>query len=591
MKCREMSTKKQTLPVSDEKHPFRRLWRDWLSPQRGLILTGIALMLIVAGTAAIYAKLIQMIIEGFEKDPAGMIWFGPLSVIAVAVVKSFALYGQLLIDSSVRYRLERDLKKAMFEKLVRSDLAQLQTEAPAALASRFSTDISSIGASIASISSALLATMTIIFAFGAMLSIDWSMTIAIAFIFFFAIHPVGVIGRKLRRYARHIQSKVAHMAAEVADSLGGIRMVKTYQLEDKLEASAAVVFDDLYATSQKSRKWSSRISPLVELLSGIAVALLLGLVAWRLSRGTTSIADFMGLLTALGLATGPARGIGRAYAVAQQGAGSLLRLFALFDAKSVIVDTPDAVECGRVTGTVTFRDVEFAYPNGGAALRGVSFDIPAGSRVALVGRSGAGKTTVFNLLPRLYDVSGGSISIDGTDIRKLKVAALRRQIALVTQETVLLSGSIADNIGFGQDGASRDQIVEAARMAAADEFIRALPQGYDTPLAVAGGNLSGGQRQRLSIARAILRDAPILLLDEPTSALDAESEDAIRTALKKLEVGRTTLIIAHRLATILDADSIIVMDQGRIVDQGSHRQLLERGGLYADLFALQFRDA
>ncbi|CAN5597268.1 hypothetical protein BH23PSE1_BH23PSE1_16610 [soil metagenome] len=243
---------------------------------------------------------------------------------------------------------------------------------------------------------------------------------------------------------------------------------------------------------------------------------------------------------------------------------------------------------GRVLGQIRFEQVHFAYPNGHAALTDIDLAIPAGARAAFVGRSGAGKSNVFNLLPRLYDPTAGRILIDGEDARAFTLRSLREQIAVVSQDAVLLTATVAQNIGFGRPSATRAEIEAAAQAAQADGFIRALPLGYDTPVEPSAGLFSGGERQRLSIARAIVRSAPILLLDEPTSALDAESEAAIRAALARLAHGRTTLVIAHRLATILDADLIVVMDRGRIVETGSHGDLLARGGLYAELYALQF---
>jgi subfamily B ATP-binding cassette protein MsbA len=309
------------------------------------------------------------------------------------------------------------------------------------------------------------------------------------------------------------------------------------------------------------------------------------MVGLRIQAGTITIADFTGLLTGLGVISGPARRLGGIVATVLQGAAALDRVFLLFDAENTIVDGPEAM--GRAVGQIRFEDVRFVYPDGHVALEDVSLDIEPGQRVAFVGRSGAGKSTVFNLLPRLYDPTAGRILLDGHDLRSLTLASLRDQIAVVSQDSVLLSGTIAENIGFGRRDATRAEIEAAARAAAADGFIRALPDGYDTPVAPTAGQFSGGERQRLSIARAILRDAPILLLDEPTSALDAESEALIREALDRLARGRTTLVIAHRLSTVMDADQILVMDHGRIVERGTHRALLAGGGAYAQMWALQ----
>jgi subfamily B ATP-binding cassette protein MsbA len=381
----------------------------------------------------------------------------------------------------------------------------------------------------------------------------------------------------------------AALPAAVTEGLSGIRLARAYRLEEPLAASAAGVFERLVGLRIQQNRWQARVAPMMEILIGIAVAILLFMVGVRIRAGTITIADFTALLTGLGVISGPARRLGGNFATVQQGAAALERVFGLFDTENTIVDGPEVI--GRAIGQIRFEDVGFAYPDGHVALEGFGLAIEPGMRVAFVGRSGAGKSTVFNLLPRLYDPTAGRILLDGHDLRSLTLASLRDQIAVVNQESVLLTGTVAGNIGFGRRAAGRAEIEAAARAAAADGFIRALPQGYDTPVAPTAGQFSGGERQRLSIARAILRDAPVLLLDEPTSALDAESEAAIRDALERLARGRTTLVIAHRLSTVLDADLIVVMDRGRIVEEGTHAELLARRGLYADLYRLQFAGA
>lgn len=574
-----------------EPRPYRRLWRDWLAGQRGRVLLSFAWMVVVALVTGAYAWVIQRVVAAFTSDPHGVIWWGPALIVAVTFAKGAAFYAQTLVSYDVRMDVETGLKKAMFSRLVEADMARLQGEAPAGLASRFSSEIAVVGAALEAISFGLMSALTVVAAFGVMCWIDWQIALATAAIFFVSIYPMGQIGRRLRVISQETQGQIAGMSAAVTESLSGIQMVRTYQLEQHLTGNADALFDALRRTMTRARTWSARIVPAMEVLGGMAVAALLFIVAWRLSRGTTTIADFMGLLTGLGVATPPARGLGQSHAAAQLGAGALQRIFGLLDGQNSVVDAVNAVDAGRLSGDIRFEDVGFIYPDGSVALSGVSFTVKPGSRVAFVGRSGAGKSTLFKLLPRLFDVTSGAIFLDGRDLRSLRIRALREQIALVSQDAVLLQGSVADNIGFGRVGAAREQVVLAAKAAQADGFISALPMGFDTVVSGSGTGFSGGERQRLSIARAILRDAPILLLDEPTSALDAESENAIQLALRALEKGRTTLIIAHRLATILDADWIVVMDAGRVVDQGTHADLLVRGGLYADLYRLQFAGA
>ncbi len=566
--------------------PWRRLWRGWLQPQWPLLAVALGSTLVVSGAQGAYAKLIQLVMSAFERGDTSAAWWAPLAVIALTSVGATAQYFKDTCAGRAIVRMETELRKTMFTRLVGTDLAHLQTEAPAGLASRFSSDIGIVGRSVGSMLGGLTGILTIVFTFGVMLSIDWSLTLAIFAVFTIAVVPVNIIGRRLRKLSRNTQAQVATMSSQVTEGLASIRMARTYRLEEPLSENADTIFERLFGLRMKQNQWQARLSPLMEVLIGLAVAILLVLVARRINAGTLSIADFTGLLTGLGIVTGPARRIGGTYATVMQGRAALERVFVLYDVQNTILDGPRTMD--RARGAIRFEDVSFAYSGTLMAVRDLNLDIAPGKRVALVGRSGAGKSTVFNLLPRLYDPTAGRILLDGTDIREFTLASLRDQIAVVSQDSVLLTGTVADNIGFGRRDASRAEIEAAATAAAADGFIRALPQGYDTRVQPSSQSFSGGERQRLSIARAILRDAPILLLDEPTSALDADSEAQIRIGLDRLARGRTTLVIAHRLATVLDADLIVVMDLGRIVEQGTHAELIAREGLYADLYALQF---
>ncbi len=579
----------QETPTTRPVSPWRRLWRDWLAPHWGMLAVSLAMTGLVAVASAGYSKLIQMVMTAFQSGAEAVIWWGPAGVIGLSCASAIGQYFKEITGTRVTSRMETDLRKMMFARLVGTDLARLQTEAPAGLAARFSSDIGLVGNAVRSFLGGVTGTLTIVVTIAVMLSIDWSLTLGICVIFALALIPVNRIGTRLRRLAKRTQAEVASMTSEVTEGLAGIRMARTYRLEEPLAENAGGVFERLFGLRIRQNRWQARVAPMMEVLIGLAVAILLFVVGLRIEAGTTTIADFTGLLTGLGVIAGPARRIGGNFATVQQGAAALDRVFMLFDAENTIVDGPEHL--ARAIGQIRFEDVHFAYPDGHVALADFTLAIAPGQRVAFVGRSGAGKSTVFNLLPRLYDPTSGRIRLDGHDIRSLTLASLRDQIAVVSQESVLLTGTVAQNIGFGRRSAGRAEIEAAAEAAAADGFIRALPQGYDTLISPSAGEFSGGERQRLSIARAILRDAPILLLDEPTSALDAESESLIRGALDRLARGRTTLVIAHRLATVLDSDLIVVMDRGRIVAQGTHAELLAEQGLYADLYQLQFAGA
>jgi subfamily B ATP-binding cassette protein MsbA len=565
---------------------YARLWRDWLSPYRGMLGVALAMTMIVAAASGAYSKLIQLVMTALTDRDASVIWWGPLAIAVLTTFNAAGQYFKETISNKAIFRMETELRKAMFSNLVGTDLARLQTQAPAGLAARFSSDIGLVGGSVRALLGAATGILTIVVTVGVMLSIDWAITIGMLAIFAVALVPVNVIGRRLRKLSKRTQTEIASMTSEVAEGLSGIRMARTYRLEEPLAASAEGVFERLFGLRLKQNRWQARIAPLMEVLLGLAVAALLFFVGLRIMDDRMTVADFTGLLTGLGVISGPARRLGGSFASAMQGRAALDRVFMLFDVENTITDGPQTMR--RVVGKIAFEDVSFAYPDGHVALERFTLDIPPGTRTAFVGRSGAGKSTVFNLLPRLYDPTSGRILVDGTDIRDVTLGSLRDQIAVVSQDSILLTGTVAQNIGFGRQGASRDEIIEAARSAAADGFVQALPQGYDTPVIPTESAFSGGERQRLSIARALLRDAPILLLDEPTSALDAESDAAIRVALDRLAHGRTTLVIAHRLSTILDCDLIVVMDRGRIVEKGVHSELLETGGLYSELYRLQF---
>ncbi len=566
--------------------PLRRLWADWLRPHRRLLYASILFSLVTALATGAYSKFIQFVMSALERADASVAWWGPLGVIALTTTNGLSQYFSETLSNRAVFRMERDMRSAMFGQLVDTDLARLQSEAPASLAARFFSDITLAGKTVRSAQSGLTGIATLLVTLGFMLTIDWSLTLVMILIFGLALVPINIIGRRMRKLSKSTQAEIANMSSEINEDLAGIRVARTYQLEEPLRRSADGIFERLFRLWVKQNQWQARVTPVLEILMGLAIAVLLLVVGYRISEGTISVADFTGILTGVGILAGPARKLGGTFAAIMQGRPALDRVFEVLDVENTVVDGTQTME--KAEGAIAFEDVTFAYPDGHVALSGVSLDIPPGTKTAFVGRSGAGKSTIFNLLPRLYDVTGGVIRIDGQDIRDLTLADLRRQIAVVSQDSVLFTGTVADNIRFGRRDATQEEIEAAARDAAAHRFIEALPGGYETRINPAENSFSGGEKQRLSIARAILRNAPILMLDEATSALDAESEALIQEALDRLSEGKTTLVIAHRLSTIRGADRIVVMENGAVVEQGSHADLMEQAGLYAELHGLQF---
>jgi subfamily B ATP-binding cassette protein MsbA len=403
------------------------------------------------------------------------------------------------------------------------------------------------------------------------------------------IYPLVRLGQRVRRTTRRsheVRELLSHISAE---ALTGHRIVKAFGAEEREADKFAKAGSQLFRTSMKVTAALSTLPPLMELLGGIGMAGALWYGTRQIATGQLTTGEFTSFIAALLLMYGPAKKLSRVNANLQQAIAASERIFEMFDIHTEVQERPGAKDLAPFTRSIDFRDVTFRYDeNPAGILRGVSFSVQAGQMVAIVGRSGAGKTTLVNLLPRFYDVSAGSIAIDGCDLRDVTLASLRRQIGVVTQDTVLFDETVASNIAYGAPQATAQQIEAAARAAHAHEFIVALPRGYQTVIGERGQRLSGGQRQRLAVARALLKNAPILVLDEATSALDAESELLVQEALANLLLNRTSFVIAHRLSTIRRADAIIVLERGRVAEIGRHDELLARpSGTYAMLYQMQ----
>ena len=578
--------------LSESREELRRLWREWMRPHWRAYALALAFIALGALATAAYPLLIKRVFEAFEARDLTLIQTLPFLVVLVTAVKGGSLYAQSVITNRTVTRIEADMQARLFSHLIDADLLRQGQETPAALTQRFTTDFAYIKEALTRVVTVLLRDLaTVIALAAAMFWIDFWLSLAAVVIAPVIAGPIGRIGKRLRRIATATQEEIGTMASVVSEGLSGLRVAKTFRLENYLKRRARASFEDVRRLKMKAANARAWLDPILEIGGGIAVAVVIAVIGLRIAAGQTSIADFVAFITALLMAAQPVRSIGNLNAIMQEASAALRRYFATLDKQPEIVERAGAEPIRIGAGQVEFRSTCFSYSDGTVALDNVSIAAEGGKVLAVVGRSGSGKSTLLSLVPRLFEVSGGAVLIDGQDIRDVTLASLRTAMAMVAQDIVLFDDTVRANIAFGREGALEAEIQDAARAAAAHDFILALPEGYNTGVGERGTRLSGGERQRIAIARAILRNPRILLLDEATSALDAESETLIQQALARLMRGRTTIVIAHRLSTIRDADQIVVMEQGKVIETGTHQALIATDGTYAKLVRLQFDGA
>ena len=563
-----------------------RLWRSGVSEQRARLLAILALTGLMAGATALYPVVIEHAFSLFAAKDPRILYQIPAIVVVITGAKAAAQYAQNVEVQRVVLGVIRSLQERMFAHLTATDLARIEREAPAQLAARFTTDAVVIRESLTRAVNGVADALTVVGLIGSMLYLDWVLSLIAALLYPLAALPIERIGRRIRRASGGMQERMGETASLLTESFAQARTVRAYRLEAIEQRRAAAAFGGLYAALLRMSRGRAAIDPLLEMLGGLAVAAVIGFAGWRAAEGGHSIGNFTGFVAALLIASRPLRALGTLNAAVQEGVAGLIRVFAVIDEPPGIADRAGARPLPEGRGEVVFEAVHFAYADGRAGLEGLSFTAAPGTTVALVGPSGAGKSTALALIPRLHEATAGVVRIDGADVRGIRLASLRGAIAYVGQDALLFDDTIGANIRIGRPGAS-DADLRAAAEAAAAGFIAALPEGYATRVGPGGQRLSGGQRQRVVLARALLRNPRILLLDEATSALDAESEAAVQAALARLRQRRTTIVVAHRLSTVRDADLVVAMEAGRAVEWGTHASLLAAGGLYARLVRSQ----
>ena len=511
-------------------------------------------------------------------------------ILVVMFTRGVFYYGQSYLVSYVGQRVIIDVRSVLFRKFQRMPLSYYDRQQTGTVMSYITNDVAVMQSAIVDNLIELVTESSILIgSLAMMLYLDWKLSLLTLMTIPLVAIAMKIFGRKLKRSSTVIQERAAEITSLLQESISAIRVVKSFVRETYETKRFEEQNWRNFQAAMKNVKLSSLLTPTVEFLAAIAVTFIVWFGGYEVVNEVITAGELVAFLTyAVNLAN-PVKRLSKVYAAIQKAMAAADRVFAVMDLDEKITDVPGAKPLPPIKGKVEFKDVTFSYKDGQPALEHISLKAESGQMIALVGPSGSGKSTIANLIPRFYDVDSGVITIDDHDIRQVTADSLREQIGLVPQETMLFSTTVMENIRYGRLEATDEEVIEAAKAANAEEFIKELPDGYDTKLGERGLNLSGGQRQRLAIARAILKNPRVLILDEATSALDTESEKIVQDALDNLMVGRTSFVIAHRLSTIFNADQIFVVENGHLREHGTHEELLAAGGLYSNLYNIQFR--
>lgn len=567
---------------------LRRLLVDHVKPYSSKILLAILFMILSAASNAVIVRLVQPAIDNvFLTHERSMLILIPLVVFGVSLVKGTAEYFQGYLIKFVGQKILTDLQMLMYRHLLRSDLEVIQAQSAGRLISRFTNDISMMRGAVSNLLVGFAKHfLSILFLVGLMFQLEPRLSIFVFFVFPLALYPMQKLGRRMRRVSFNTQEELGNYTAKLDETFTSIKVVKSYLCEELEVSRAESMVNKIFNLYRKAAKLDSLTSPIMECLSGLAVASIIWYGGAMVIDGETTAGSLFAFITAFVSAYRPYKSLAALNVNLQEGLAASKRVFQVLDTKPLICDHDNALDVHFGVADIFFQKVSLFFGEK-IALRNVTFKIESGKTIALVGQSGGGKTSITNLLVRFYEPTEGDIYIGNYNIHDIKLASLRKQIALITQDVMLFDSTIADNISYGNAEASHEEIIEAAKKAAAHDFIMQLPKGYETMVGAQGVTLSGGQRQRISIARAFLKDAPILIMDEATSALDTKSDAIIQSAVQLLRQNRTTIIITHRLQTIIDSDQIIVFKDGEILEQGTHDELISSKKEYYHLFLAQ----
>ena len=569
---------------------LKRLFSENIRPQLAKLSSSFIFMIIIALATGATAWLLDPAIEKiFLNQDAQMVWIIPLAIIGILFIKGIATFFQVSILTEVGQKIIADIQIKMFAKITYADLGWLQINHSGKIISNFLYDVTLLQASV---SDNLANTFRNLLTLICLLAVMFYQDAELSIIAFIAIPLVAYLskrlGQRMKKASTGSQAETGVLASLLSENLDGTRIVKAYQQE---EAEIEKVSQSIYRRMHlliKVAKTRAAAAPFSEFLAGFGIAGAMYYAGLRGIQGELPLNEFISFLGAMMLAFQPLRSLAQANTIMQEGFAAGQRVFDLLDQPLEIIEKNDAVKLKVRKGEVKFKNISLSYDKKNNILDNINLTLEANSMTALVGPSGSGKTSTLNLIPRFYDPQNGDIIIDGQNIRDVSIYSLRSSIALVSQDPILFDLSIKENISYGKKDASEEELINAAKLASAHEFILKLPNGYETMIGEKGFSLSGGQKQRLSIARAFIKNAPILLLDEATSSLDSESESAVQKAISILMKDRTTLVIAHRLSTIENADKIIVLNDGNIEETGTHNQLIKSDGLYKKLYERQF---